>query len=336
MFNIKQLLIFLFIFISFNVIVLIAKNIEVTEHSDNIKVIDYNLPAGLFTFGDSIIADVKFINLFNDKQEYWLGYSFKNHKNKWYDVPAKQIILQHNEKVSLNHIWCVPDNAETGKYDVNLSLWDSEPSQTANRLFTIIKKEAFKIKKITTFDGIEIVISEHSLGRGRFKVENVKITDDVLILKSEKNCFNAAEIQTTEKFGFGSYRAKIKSDSAHGSFTALFLYQDIEDNNDEIDIEIHNDGSRRIDLVTFKNGKKTNFIQKKLDFDPSSNYFEYRIDYFSDSIAFYADKTLLYEFNNDLPDSKMKLMINHWFPNWLDAEKKHSESKVYIRNIEIQ
>ena len=40
------------------------------------------------------------------------------------------------------------------------------------------------------------------------------------------------------------------------------------------------------------------------------------------------------EFEGGLPNERMKLYVNSWFPNWLAGEKPDSERYVYVDWIE--
>ena len=186
------------------------------------------------------------------------------------------------------------------------------------------------------FSGLELFTASHRLGRGRLRPNNVNLIDDKLVLSSPANSYHGAEVRTKERYGYGVYSATIKSDYAPGSFTAFFLYQDVKSENDEIDIEIHNDGSRQIDFVTFKDGVKTNKVSQTLDFDPVEDYYRYTIDYQPGLINFYVEDELLASFEDDLPDAEMKLMVNHWWPVWLESERNQPESKIYIKSIDLE
>ncbi|MGM0421390.1 MAG: family 16 glycosylhydrolase [Bacillota bacterium] len=191
-------------------------------------------------------------------------------------------------------------------------------------------------KLLSIFSGLELKAASHRLGRGRLRPDNIKFIDDILVLSSPNNSYHGAEVRTIERLGYGTYSAIIKSDYVPGSFTAFFLYQDLTSGNDEIDIEIHNDGSRHVDFVTFKDGVKTNKESKILDFDPTADYYKYSIDYQPEIIRFYVEGKLLASFKDGLPAAEMKLMINHWWPVWLDSERRQPASEVYLKAIEVE
>ncbi len=187
-------------------------------------------------------------------------------------------------------------------------------------------------KEIIEWD--EFIASNHSLGLGEVVSENVIEESDSVVLLSPENSFNGSQKRSVDRIGYGSYIANLKTDHAAGSYTAFFMYEGVAEKNDEIDIEIYNDGSRRIDFVIWKDGVRTNYVQRKLDFDPTSNFFEYRIDYHPDYIAFFVEGELMAIFTEDIPESEMYLLANHWWPNWLEPSEEHGESRNYLRNIE--
>ena len=174
------------------------------------------------------------------------------------------------------------------------------------------------------------------MGKGWLHPDNIIQDDDIIKLLSPENSYQGGEIRTEKFFGYGSYRVVMKTDYAPGSFAAFFLYEDVEGDNDEIDIEIYNDGSWQIDFVTFTQGEKTNYKSKELSFDPASDFHEYRIDYFPEEISFYVEEEFMVSFDSQLPSSEMRVMINHWWPKWLEVDQKQDTSKIKIKEIDLQ
>ncbi len=180
----------------------------------------------------------------------------------------------------------------------------------------------------------EFIASNHELGLGEVVADNVFEDGDSMILFSPESNFNGSQKRSIDRIGYGSYIVDLKTDHAAGSYTAFFMYEGVEEKNDEIDIEIYNDGSRRIDFVIWKDGVRTNFVQRKLDFDPTADFFEYRIDYYPDYVAFFVKGELMALFTEDIPQSEMYLLANHWWPDWMEPSEEHEESRNYLRQIE--
>lgn len=183
-------------------------------------------------------------------------------------------------------------------------------------------------------DWSEFISSNHELGLGEVTAENVIEAEDSMVLLSPENNFDGGQKRTVDRIGYGSYIANLQTDYAAGSYTAFFMYQGRAEKNDEIDIEIYNDGSRRVDFVTWKDGVRTNYLQRKLDFDPTADFYEYGIDYQPEYVAFFVNGELMALFTEDLPESEMYLLANHWWPDWLEPSEEHGESRNYFQQIE--
>ncbi|MGM0421070.1 MAG: family 16 glycosylhydrolase [Bacillota bacterium] len=183
-------------------------------------------------------------------------------------------------------------------------------------------------------DWTQFVSSDHELGRDSVTPENVEEDEQGLMLLSPENCFSGSQKRSLDRMGYGTYIANIKTDHAAGSYTAFFMYEGVAEKNDEIDIEIYNDGSRKIDFVIWKDGERTNYEQKLLNFDPTSDFYEYRFDYYPEYIAFFVDGELMAYFTENIPQSDMYLLANHWWPTWMEADSIHNESRNYIQKIE--
>jgi beta-glucanase (GH16 family) len=69
-----------------------------------------------------------------------------------------------------------------------------------------------------------------------------------------------------EFYGYGSYAARMKIPNAPSSITGFFLYK-APDYQGEIDIELYNDGSRRIMFTTYAGGARTHTQTTQLPFD---------------------------------------------------------------------
>ena len=99
-------------------------------------------------------------------------------------------------------------------------------------------------------------------------------------------------------------------------------------------MEIYNDHSRRILFTTYAGGEQTNTVTKKLPFDPTEDFHEYRFDLTPDAAHFYADGMRLQTFREGLPTDPMKLLINAWFPTWLPGEKPEGDRYTYVDWVE--
>ena len=154
--------------------------------------------------------------------------------------------------------------------------------------------------------------------KGYEKSENISLNGGILAMKSFANSYDGAGIQSINTYSYGSFSANIECPQASGTLCTFFLYQpDSEKKSDEIDIEIYNDGSRKVDLVTYMLGQKNNYTQVILPFDPSESFHEYRIDYYQDYVSFYIDGKIIKKFTSKLPSHPMQIMSNFWWPAWM-------------------
>ena len=104
------------------------------------------------------------------------------------------------------------------------------------------------------FDSSRWIKSDHVLGRTDFDPEDVVVNSERLGLKIPALTTNGAEIESMEYYGYGTYKARIKTANAPSSITGFYLYRS-PDFYAEIDIEIYNDGTGTVDFVTYANGQ---------------------------------------------------------------------------------
>ena len=170
-----------------------------------------------------------------------------------------------------------------------------------------------------SFDSSRWVKSDHLLGRSYLDPDNVSVANGYLREKIPALTTNGAEIESIDYYGYGTYRARIRTADAPSSITGFFLYRS-PDYYAEIDIELYNDGTGNVDFVTYANGQRTHYVGKQLTFDPSADFHTYRIDYEPNVVQFYVDGDLQKAWTGGVPDASMKLLVNTWFPNWLGEQ----------------
>lgn len=159
----------------------------------------------------------------------------------------------------------------------------------------------------------------HALGRGFVRAGNVVMGGGRAALSLAAGAYDGAEILTTTRYGVGSYEARMRTPVAPGSVSAFFLYQGVAGGNDEIDIELFNDGTRRIMFTTWVAGKETNNVIRTLPFDPAAALHDYRIEWSSKRVRFVVDGVVMQEFRRGIPKSAMFVMANTWWPTWLSG-----------------
>jgi beta-glucanase (GH16 family) len=159
----------------------------------------------------------------------------------------------------------------------------------------------------------------HPLGRGSVRGTNVALGGGSAALSLSAGAWDGAEILTTARYGTGTYEARMRTPHAPGSISAFFLYQGVAGGNDEIDIEIFNDGTRRIMFTTWVGGTETNNVIRTLPFDPAAALHDYRIEWASKSVRFLVDGVVMQEFRRGIPRNAMFVMANTWWPTWLSG-----------------
>ena len=147
--------------------------------------------------------------------------------------------------------------------------------------------------------------------------------------------YNGAELRTTGIYGYGYYEVRMKPCKASGTNSSFFLYTRDDDHNiewNEVDIEfITKDmgdgrGLRSIPQFNFfidNAGQGHEFLYTDLEFDASTAFHVYGIEYAADHISWYVDGTKVYtatgceegdhnHAQGSLPRHNMQIMVNFW------------------------
>jgi endo-1,3-1,4-beta-glycanase ExoK len=171
----------------------------------------------------------------------------------------------------------------------------------------------------TSFDSSRWIKSDHVLGLTDLAPENVLVSsDEQLRLRIPALTTGGAEIESVDYYGHGTYKARIRTADAPSSITGFFLYRS-PDYYAEMDIEVYNDGTGKVDFVTYADGQRTHYVGKDFRFDPSAAFHTYRFDYTPGAVRFYVDNDLKQVWRDGLPQGSMKLLVNTWFPSWLEG-----------------
>ena len=170
-----------------------------------------------------------------------------------------------------------------------------------------------------SFNSNRWIKSDHVLGLTDFDPDNVTVDNGYLRLKVPGGTTGGAEIESRDYYGYGTYRARMRVADAPSAITGFFLYSGTNPFS-EIDIEVYNDGTGKVDFVTYVDGQRSNYVNKDFRFDPSADFHNYRIDYNPDSVQFYIDGNLRQTWTEGVPSTSMKLLVNTWFPEWWDPD----------------
>lgn len=147
--------------------------------------------------------------------------------------------------------------------------------------------------------------------------------------------YNGAELRTTGTYGYGYYEVRMKPCKASGTNSSFFLYTKDDEHNiewNEVDIEfITKDmgdgrGLRSIPQFNFfidNAGQGHEFLYTDLEFDASTAFHVYGIEYAADHISWYVDGKKVYtatgcekgghhHAKGSLPRRNMQIMVNFW------------------------
>ncbi len=286
--------------------------------------------------GDKVSTKLTVQNQASRQKTFFIGCSIEDPLGNWYDLPAEQIVLEVGEKVPVNFVWQVPAENEkekltSGPYRLVKAAWSKAPGmEGAERLAVVEKERAFHVNRAhedySSYNEALWKKSSHPLGLGMLDPDNVKIEDGLLRITLPAGTYDGGQLESRkETYLYGSYRARMKLPEAPSSITGFFLYK-APDFYYEVDIEIVNDASGKAWFTTYADGKVSNTYETYLGFDPTADFYEYRFDFYPGELSFYVEGRLVKTFDQGLPDQPMKLMINSWFPHWLEGREPEEDA----------
>jgi endo-1,3-1,4-beta-glycanase ExoK len=170
---------------------------------------------------------------------------------------------------------------------------------------------------------------DHMLGRSYLDPANVDVDGQNLRIKLPARTLNGGEISTRDLHGYGSYSARMKLPNAPSSITGFFLYK-APDLESEVDIEVFNDSTRRVMFTTYSGGRQTHTETMRLPFDPTTGFHEYRFGYSENAVTFYVDGIKMRTWDTGIPQTSMHLMVNSWFPTWLEGRRPKKTAYTYV------
>ena len=303
--------------------------------------ITYFMPAsGTYYPEESVTSHLRFKNSGREPWTFWVSYSAQDQAGQWYNTTSHSVTLEPKvESPIQSKTWHVPAPTlcVTGYYSVAMAVWDTRPEdgdaiQLAHReqqgSFQILHSSDFK-----HFDSLDVNLwnkSSHRLGKSYLNTNNVDFNNGHARIRIPAETLAGGEFSSTLQFKYGTYRASMLLPHVPGAITGFFLYQGPSGANDEIDIEIYNDGNWQIEFTTWLHGIETNTVTKPLKFDPSAGYHEYRIDFYPQEVSFFVDGRLLQRYTSGLPTEAMKLLVNTWFPDWLPGVPPSTDKYTYV------
>lgn len=300
------------------------------------------MPAnGILHPGDTAVSRVVLINPGRSARLVWLGYSVEDPEGRWFDIPSNSVTLAAFEKSVQTKIWIVPSEPSPaqGEYRVVMAVWDAPPgTMGGRRLAKANKVAAFNVYLPGSLMSEPSSVwrpGQHPMGRGRLRPEQVIVSGAGFRLRLPSASCDGAEVRTSERFRYGNFSARLMVPDAPGSLSAFFLYAGVGGGNDEIDIEIYNDGSRQALLSAWLKGKKTRGSTVILPFDPRAGYHDYAIRWSAADLVFQADGVRLARWTHDFPHQAMRVFVNAWWPMWLSCEPSMATRELSVEWIKF-
>lgn len=310
------------------------------------RIVAFDPAGGVRYPGQAAVSSVRVKNTGARARTFWIGHSVQDGAGRWYDVPSHPVRLGAGQTSSpQSKSWGVPSDSltTTGPYRVRMSVWNTRPEDGgAARLAGAEKANAFSVRSFQ--DGFDALNSDRwdradqTLGRSRLDPANVDTDGGQLRLKIPARTLDGAAIRSTSLYRHGVYGARLKVPDAPGTITGFFLYE-APDYEKEIDIEIYNDGSRRVAFSTYSphyaaDGSlikgPTHTVTKTLPFDPSAGFHDYAFSFYPNSVRFSVDGQPMHSWSDALPKSPMKMWVNVWFPDWLQGERAATDRYLYV------
>ncbi len=172
-----------------------------------------------------------------------------------------------------------------------------------------------RVENFRRWDMTEWIARDHPLGRGEFEPDNVSHRNGKLLITIPAHSYNGGEIVSASRMRFRNAEIRLRTPRAPGTISTFFWYQ-LDLDNDEIDIEIFNDGSRQIWFTTWVAGVQTNHARHTLPFDPAARFHDYRIEWSPRRVRFLVDGVPMEKFTTGVPRKAMYLFSSAWWPSW--------------------
>ncbi len=292
--------------------------------------------------GEAAVSQIVLRNGGSDPRVVWLGYSVADPDGRWFDIAPDRVVLKAGEVSAQPKQWSVPvrPTPVSGNYRVIMAVWSAPPgSEGARRLLKADRRDAFRVQA----EGAALVdepkgiwrATEHSLGRGRMRAERVLVSGAGYKLRLSEGSCDGAELRTVDRYSYGEYSARIRAPAAPGSLSAFFLYSGVRGENDEIDIEIYNDGSRLATITSWVAGEKKRKRDVRLSFDPSAGFHDYSILWWEKELVVSADGVQLARWTGGYARAPMHVLASAWYPSWLECEPLVSDRELLVEWIHL-
>ncbi len=294
-------------------------------NNENLVIKSFHHPNGVYFCQEKVSSEINILNPMKNEKEVWVEFEIKDNSDNQIDSSIQKETISSEKETHVALDWTIPVDFKSGSYKTEIIVWDKSPENSdAKEIAQSVDQKGFLIFKsqddFNELDGNVWLVSEGNLGRSELKSENVTLNNGLLSIEMPQNTLNGGEIYSKELKDYGAFETRMKLPDAPSSITGFFLYK-APDYFYEIDIEVYNQSDGNLMLTTYSDGEKKNVYSGNLDFDPTKDFHDYRIEYQKDHVAFYIDNIFIQSWSDGFPKEGMYLMINCWYPKWLDGEK---------------
>ena len=157
--------------------------------------------------------------------------------------------------------------------------------------------------------------------------KQLRLADGILTLGFEKKQtkdrdYVCAEIQTRQRFGHGTYEARLKTDTGSGINAAFFTYIGPSDGepHDEIDFEVLTRDTSKVSVNTYVAGKPRNGSTVEVDGGADAGFNDYAFVWEENRLRWYVNGDLKHEADSpaELPSRPQKIFFSLWGSDTLD------------------
>ncbi len=305
------------------------------------EVANIELPADTYMPMDTAVFKADVSNLSNTEKQIRVSVNITDTAGALIDSKVITLDIPADTKRTYLDTWTIPQGMLTGRYFVSLAICEisdstgSEPASSVE-IYQSSGEDSFicyaNKDDFNTLDESVWSVTAHKLGRSELNPENVDVADGQLLITLPAKNLGGGEIMLKELQGYGIYEIRMKLPLAPTSITGFFLYKQ-PDFYHEIDIEVYNDHSGTALLTTYADGSVQNEHTCNLGFDPTAEFHDYRIEYAADKVAFYIDGKLIKSWEEGFTEDEMYLMLNCWYPKWLDGKSINNEQYLVVEWI---
>ncbi len=290
-----------------------------------LEVVAFRPPAGPVRPGREAASAIRVRNPTAAAARVWVGHSVQAPDGRWYDVEPLPAALPAGATTEYVRSWRAPADPVPGAYRAVMAVWSAPPGTPgARRLASVDRRDAFRVRGLAPLLVHEPPgpwrAGDHALGRGRVRPEQVLLgAEGGFRLQLRPGRCDGAEVRSAARYDAGEYTVRLRAPYAPGSLSAVFLYGDDGEHSDELDVELHNDGTRRALLTAWVRGVQRRQAEAVLPFDPAAGVHAYTIAWDARGAAFLADGAVLARWAGGTPRGPMHAMANVWWPAWLDC-----------------